>query len=298
MTAFITDPSIRALLLGPYGAFPRPTAQTKSSFETRTSAINVTPTSQWRFSIQDIKDDSLWLSNEASIDEVIALRLVVQECQSRPAMQLLSGFSVEEVRALQEVAGDTHLDLSMRGVHGSDGTSDMKAATDTEKFLNTDSRRLRILNIYLVERDYILRCSSLFIQLALLDEPSLPSADGGPADRRGNAGSLQDLLVSAGISGSDTRVFALNCTRAVRKRIENLEAGSGWFRPQGGRDSLEIEWARSQLTEAIHIIDLMFWVLYAKSGIPTAEVILEWFRMYKQYGYFDEFELVSPLSDA
>ena len=54
-----------------------------------------------------MKEDALWLSEKAQIDETAALRVVVQECQSRAATRLRTPFSEEELAGIRETAGNS-----------------------------------------------------------------------------------------------------------------------------------------------------------------------------------------------
>jgi nuclear pore complex protein Nup188 len=54
-----------------------------------------------------VKEDALWLSEKAQIDETAALRVAVEECQSRAAARLITLFSEEELASIRETAGNS-----------------------------------------------------------------------------------------------------------------------------------------------------------------------------------------------
>ena len=54
-----------------------------------------------------MKEDALWLSEKAQIDETSALRVVVEECQSRAAARLSAPFSEDELTNIREAAGNS-----------------------------------------------------------------------------------------------------------------------------------------------------------------------------------------------
>lgn len=54
-----------------------------------------------------MKEDALWLSGKAQIDETSALRVVVVECQSRAAARLSAPFSEDELINIRETAGNS-----------------------------------------------------------------------------------------------------------------------------------------------------------------------------------------------
>ncbi|PQE16945.1 hypothetical protein CJF30_00003662 [Rutstroemia sp. NJR-2017a BBW] len=101
---FFSDPKVLDLLSQPCDAFPKPTADTKDAFEQKFRPINADNSST---EIQTAKDDALWLSKEADLDEVSALRVVIEEYQSRAYAQLLGPFSEEEIISLNDAIGDT-----------------------------------------------------------------------------------------------------------------------------------------------------------------------------------------------
>jgi nuclear pore complex protein Nup188 len=138
---YLTTPTVRALLARPFDSSP-PTAQTKSVFETKTSAINVTPSSDARYDIKQLKEDALWLSASAKIDEVSALRIVVQECQARTTAKLLGRFSEAELASIRESAGDSKFSSPVTASLLSRGADITELQVD---FVTDDNRRQRIL---------------------------------------------------------------------------------------------------------------------------------------------------------
>ena len=81
----------------------KPSSKSKSELETLTSAINVTPTPNSRYSVKEIKEDVLWLSEAVQIDELQSLRLTLLEWQSRPARQALVTIRRPEVEDFDAV---------------------------------------------------------------------------------------------------------------------------------------------------------------------------------------------------
>jgi nuclear pore complex protein Nup188 len=112
LRAFLTATENTQILSRPWKPFPDPSQQEKSKFESKTAPISVTPTPNGHYSIDEIKEDSLWLSKDARISEYAALQLVVQEWQSRPTVQLLSGLTEEEALSVQDAAGTANLGAS------------------------------------------------------------------------------------------------------------------------------------------------------------------------------------------
>lgn len=210
---FLGDPEVLQLIASPYDAYAEPSAQTKSAFERKTSAINVTPSSTMLYDVKQIKDDALWLSNVAKIGEVAALRVVVEECQSRAAAQLLGPFSEDELASIRDAAGDTKYSSSIPVGLVSRGPD----AQDIQKeFDKTDSRQKRILRIYLAERRYHLKCAERIIYSFILNH-------GGAAEENRSwlSRSAEDLE-STPLRSGDGGQFLLRCICAIETNMKNL----------------------------------------------------------------------------
>jgi nuclear pore complex protein Nup188 len=286
---YLTTPTVRALLARPFDSSP-PTAQTKSVFETKTSAINVTPSSDARYDIKQLKEDALWLSASAKIDEVSALRIVVQECQARTTAKLLGRFSEAELASIRESAGDSKFSSPVTASLLSRGADITELQVD---FVTDDNRRQRILLLYLSERRYFLECLKRLIQayfiknhLDLENERRqvLPVADDW-LQRVGRG------FVTADISKIED--FRLQCLLSIRKNVESIGNGSGWY--NGERQELEVDSVRTHLTEATHTMEILFYMIYFDDEFPTSGMILRWFELLRDCGFFDQFVMVSSL---
>jgi len=293
----LSEPYVLQLLAKPFDAFARATAQTKSAFETKTAAINVTPTTDGRYNIGEIKEDSLWLSKEVDIDEIAALRIVVEEWQTRSASRLSCAFTDEETSTLQAAVGnatDVQLNSTSRALLSGAGG----LGTDPETFGTQESRRLRIISAYLTERTYILRCAETLLQrcvysdhivrqgVAMTPEGEIPWVETV----------AKDLRDAVHLSGRESNTFQANCIKGLRTCIERLVQGSGWFKQDGGRDDVELEFTRTQLAEAIHILELLFQALDIARCIPAAKTVLEWYQLLSEFGYLDQYQAVSNFS--
>ena len=73
--SFLSDAESYNLLKRPLAPFLPPSSGTKSQFDHRTAAINITPDDSAPYNLTQIKEDALWLSTEGGIDEVVALRV-------------------------------------------------------------------------------------------------------------------------------------------------------------------------------------------------------------------------------
>lgn len=220
---FFSEAKVLELLAHPSKAFPAPSQQSKAAFETKTSAINVTPSSNTRYNIKEVKEDAIWLSNEARIDEVTALRIVLEECQDRSSAQLLGRFSNEELASIREAAGATQASTAL--------LSDSDAIQ--EDFDCPKSRRQRILSTYLSARRNILQCLNVVFQKTLY---SGPEASGGRKGKDPQAPEswvqrIGNNLVRA-MGDQDRWIVEAISTIAVH--ATNLGSGSGWLKQDGG----------------------------------------------------------------
>jgi nuclear pore complex protein Nup188 len=290
---FLADPKVVQLLAHPFEAYPPPSAQSKASFETKTSAINVTPSSSAKYDIKEIKEDSLWLSKVAKLDEVSALRLVTEECQFRTSAQLLGQFSEEELASITSAAGNgqysSPIPLSLV-------VQVLDPETIQQQFARQDSRRQRILRTYLSERRYLLKTSERLLDIAFLHQDKEQNAAGKGKGKsktvelgwQANCGiaiaSQQDL--------DNPQSFIIQCIQAIGATLKKLQEGSGWSDADGERGDIEVEWIRSQFTEATHAMELLWQYIVNVMGIPTGRVLLEWFRLQQSYAFFNSFESV------
>jgi nuclear pore complex protein Nup188 len=288
---FLSSPEVRQLLLHPFKAFPKPSPQSKTVFETKTSAINVTPAPGSRYDIKEIKEDTLWLSKEASIDEVSALRLVVVEWQTRTSTQLLDLFSNEELAGIQDAAGQSQSSLPVALLSRGPDSKSLEEAYDS-----SESRRLRILYTYLSESRHLLKCVDILLQYAI---------HGGHTESQKGAagGSRSQRLVEIGQSlarrgPKESQEFLLECIAGVEANIKKVDSGSGWYEEDGGREEVELEWTNSQVAEATLTMQIIFQTVDISEAIASSTTVLAWLNLTASYGFFDGFPNVrlSPYS--
>jgi nuclear pore complex protein Nup188 len=307
---FLSDETVIDVLSQPFNLYHRPSQQSKSNFETKTAAIYITPATRGQYNINEIKEDALWLSQETKIDEVVALRIVIQEWQNRPAVQLLSGFSGEELASIQDASGVENLRTSVGGARVSSLFSTVGTQVlDSSTFLSAPNRRFRFLDIYLSERRYALKVSQLLISAALdADQSDLPREHGAsPKARRKRNGKESRSWVEEVAKSiyQGQRLLAksqtvdgllLQVIPAFELRIRGYETGSGWFEAEGGREEVEDAWATNMLEEMTHIMQIMFLHLHFSTDISSSQTVLLWFRLMSRHGFFEVFDPVSLTS--
>jgi nuclear pore complex protein Nup188 len=289
---FLADPEVLQLLAHPFDAHAQPSTQTKAAFETKTSAINVTPSSSAKYDIKEIKEDSLWLSKLAKIDEVSALRLVTEECQSRTSAQFLGQFSEEELASIRDAAGNNQypslLPVSLL-VQGLDPNAFQ------QQFARKDTRRQRILRTFFSQRRYLLKCTERLIDVAFSNRDITEENGTG----KGKAVELEPswqvtcgMALASRVDLDNLEPIILRCIQALSTNLKNLDDGSGWSDEDGERGNIEIEWARNQFTEATHAMELLWQFLANSVGVPSCQIILEWFRLQQSCGFFNIYESV------
>ena len=289
------------MLIQPFLPFPAPNPQTKASFETKTSAISVAPSPHGRYDITQIKDDSLWLSNKADIDEVSALRITVLEWQSRPAAKLLREDLNDSVASAQANGGASSqaalgASLFLTPTGPAFSGKDVAISFDT-----LDARRQRLLELYLSERRYLIKTCEHIISKALYESTSDDGRDTSICE--GGCGWIitlgHNILSNWDIHGhvrQSSKNFFVVTTDAIDARIRALESGSGWSDGGDIYEELELAYERNQILEIIHAMQIMLILLNSSIKLPRSDACLGWFRLMFRFRFFESFQPVSPSS--
>lgn len=288
----------------PYSA---PSPESKSSFETKTSAINVAPSSQARYDISQIKEDALWLSSQAKFDEVSALRIAVLEWQTRPIAHLLRGDGGEGL-----VDGNTNTNAASKFqslIIDPRASLLARSATPGSNAQSIDSvvgRRERLLEIYLSERRYILKTAEYIVSGLFCTQPlsleekaaNKPEANALWLNAIGtkivSAWSLEENLDGKFKASNDSNYGFINkAVASLRSRLEALARGLCWSGLEDVQERVEIAWASNQMVEAVHILQLILDVLQISKTLLRAASMLPWFRLMAEVGFFEDFQPAS-----
>ena len=289
------------LLSRPFSPYSAPTSKTKASFETKTSAINVSPSSNGRYDIKQIKDDALWLSEKTVIDEVAALRITVLEWQTRPANRLLMSDAYD---GYQDYLNTIEINGFKSSVFKSDpflvaGRSPPKGE-DVNFFEDVKGRHQRLLQIYLSERQYLIRTCEFIVFVALFDTfPQLSDDTGNKArslDMPGWLTGVGDQVLAAwnlnGLTQNSDKHFTVDAVNALRLRCQGLRSGPGWVRDEPSCEQINQAWGKNQFLEIIYIMQLLFTLLVSSKKLTSSDTVLAWFRLMDEYGFFNNLELV------
>ena len=295
----LEDPQTIQILARAFSPFQSPTPQTKSSFETKTSAINVTPSSQARYDIKQIQEDTLWLSKQTNIDEVSALRIAILEWQTRSAQQLLRDSPDEPSAYRHRGGGASNFRASVFEPGSSLLAKSVQGKKSTKSFDERGSRYRRLLETYLSERRCILKCNEILTLIAFNDSnrsssvPEIQKKDKMSWLREVGASVLSTWNLDDATRGKSKHPI-IEAVDALRTRLEGMTQGSGWLQDEGAQEDIELAWARSQVLEMIHIMQIVFHLLEASTDLVRSSAILSWFRLMKDCEFYDNVQLVSP----
>lgn len=291
----LTDPQTVSILVHAFAPFPAPTPQSKSSFETKTSAINVTPSAHSRFDIEQIKEDTLWLSKETNTNEVSALRIALLEWQTRSAVLLLQHNGDAQIASRNSGAGAGSFGASIFDPGSSIlARSTSKGNETAAEFEEIGERHKRLLETYLSERRCILKCSEFMTFIALCKSDS-------PDDQEQNSSNwLREIgaeVLSAWNfnhpSKSSQKHPIISAVDTLRSRLEVMAQGSGWLQGEDPQEDIELAWLRSQILEMIHVMQITLNLVEASSGLVESPAVLAWFRLMKESNFYESVQPVS-----
>ena len=265
----------------------------------------MTPASHARYDINEIKDQSVWLSEQTKVDEVSALRIAVLEWQTRPTERLLQG----RPTGVLEDDPETSLNVIKSAQFQSDADSAVVGQRalehDAKTLSEKGSRRLRLIKLLLSERRYVLKCSEYILSYVVY---TLEDSKNGRKSRN-DALRLPwfkeiglDLLskwtpekpTTTKRVGQNPK-FLNEAISEVRSKIEALGSGSGWSVPEAGQD-FEVIWGCNQAIELIHILQIIETLLQSTNCVLQAAVVVPWFRLMGECGFLEGFELVGKAS--
>ncbi|OJD16527.1 hypothetical protein AJ78_03304 [Emergomyces pasteurianus Ep9510] len=291
---FLSCPESLRILSNPFSPFNAPNERSKSDFQSKTAAIHVPTTPRGPWNLDEIKNDTTWLSKRTQIDEISALRIVVYERQNRPGHDLLSEFSEEETTSLQDAIGIGNLSQSTRGSQAIEILK-YKGETNLEPngLSGDELRHAKLFQLYLSEKQHILKLSQRLLCVAL--RRRAPGSHDSHA-KKSQVGHEQTKLEELGKSifglqsgkGLDA-VSTKQCIEAIRTRITNLEAGSGWLLPDEPNVEIELVWQTNTLEELNQILQFLVLELQLCKAIPSAELLLSWLRLMAEYDFLEMF---------
>ncbi|KAL8860309.1 MAG: hypothetical protein Q9178_003280 [Gyalolechia marmorata] len=292
----LTDSHTLELLKSALLPYPPPTAQTKSTFETKTSAINVVPSTQGRFDVKQIRQDTLWLTAKAAIDEVTALRIVILEWQTRPSFQLQENCLADDIPSLAASLNASRFQSASSTLCPTQGFGySPNHDTTIESIASEKTRRKRLFSVYLTERRYKIKTCSYLVKCA----HARPENGTNKTTQRTSAfphwaEQIGHEIVNNWDVPGVFHVTGKNVLQSgidvLRSRIRDLQEGCRWFSDNELQEDIEVEWCQSQILEMLANLDIILNVLTMQNQLPRADLVLSWFRFMTDYGFFEVFQ--------
>ncbi|KAI1337992.1 nucleoporin subcomplex protein binding to Pom34-domain-containing protein [Xylariaceae sp. FL0016] len=300
---FFNDPLIQSFFTNPGSAFDPPTSSHNASFTKKTAAIHVTPTPNEKYDIGAIKADALWLSKNAGINEVAALRVVVIEYQSRSRSQLLGPISTQDVANLRSAAGAASAQTS-NILPGLNISSTLDAADIQADFDKPESRKRRIFETYLAERRCYAAVNDYLFTLMLQEKlPMAPATEASGLIRK-------SFLEAYGMSPKQSRKSpAETPTRTLHALVSQylgllpggIQLASAPFDAtvedrELYSDELQEQWIQTFLTEIAHRMTIIFQLLDLSSESFVSDTIAkQWFSLVSELGFLERLQAFSPV---
>ncbi|KAH8426220.1 uncharacterized protein LDX57_003967 [Aspergillus melleus] len=267
---------------------------TRTDFESKTAAIHAETSAQASYNLKEIKDDALWLSQKAGIDETSALRIAVLEWQNRPATRLLSGFAEEETSSLQGATGAENFRVSLAGPSFAEVLNpNAGSKNDASLFESTENRRLRLSNIYLLERGHIVKTARKLLAILLNDKTNGMFTEQAQDERSAQLCQLAETVFESKLSGEGWRTFVQACIKAIRDRLTALEGDGGWLGLAESNEATEDMWRTTLVEETLHILQILFLLLQSSTEIPAGELQVSWLQLMKDYSFLEPLQVVS-----
>jgi nuclear pore complex protein Nup188 len=290
--AFFSHPEVIQLLSDGLKPFPPPSPKSKSEFESKTAAIHVETNGQSSFDLKEIKADALWLSQQAKIDEIAALRITILEWQNRPAKRLTIGFSSEEATSLQSAAGAENLRGSLAGPNFASLLSQTARGDGVQAFDKEEKRRLRLREIYLSEASHIVKTLRKLLVLSLHDAISADSTTFDTSIRKLALRKIGTKIFQTRSTGAGLNRFMQECISSIRSRLKSLEGDGGWLNAADSGEEMENIWRTNIVEEIVHIVQIMFHQLHASVEISDADLLLSWLELMAEYSFLEPIQVV------
>lgn len=270
LDAFFQDATVLSILSAPLSPFSPPTSQSKTDFETRTAAIHAVPSGDGHYDINQIKEDALWLSKEAGVQETDALRITLVEWQQRSASRLLADWSQDERLGIQNAAANAHFRQSVQPIP----EPDQKSNFDSQQ-----QRRFRLFDTLYAEKSSILALSAILAGLAL------------PQDLQPAALKIRASWRTAAVSiwrtqKASSPSFFLQCVDALRSKLESLVSPDKWPTLVSDDEDLAHSFVKSTFTQLVLTLRLAYLHVFALKEVPNSDLVVHWFSLMDESAFF------------
>ena len=212
-------------------------------------------------------------------------------------MQLLRGRLVDEITPLANGIGGNQLQASFLGAASSlFGKSSGVGANAPAPFDDAGPRRRRLLETHLSERRYILKTTE-YITFAASCKAQVRSPNNVTIQESSWLEEVGTAIITTwmgdGAAQTKSKIFVAEI-EALRSRTESLKTGSGWSSDESQQEEIELAWARNQILEMIHIMQILLIRLDLSLTSPiTPDSILPWYRLMNDCAFYDNLQMVS-----
>lgn len=276
------------MLREPAKVFAPANESTRSDFEARTVPTNVISSHASQWDVAKIKEDAQWLSKNAGINLVAALRLVVIEIQSRSRRQLTDALSSQDAANLREAAGLSNGQAAALFPGIEFGTT-VDADEVSADFETTEARQRRLFDTLLTERRYFMMAADYFHSIRLYDQ--LPFNTTVIVDQLTELYNIQPPSHPKTELGKTLSAYMQYVADSMR-RIESGVASVTDEQSLRG-DQFEIAWLTTSLVEIVHALSVIFQVVDSMDkDFVLASIVNQWFSMMELYSFFDPIQSV------
>lgn len=299
---YLTDPLVQSFFTKPGSAFDPPADKNShhAAFVKKTAAIQVTPAPNDKYDINVIKEDALWLSRNARINEIAALRVVVVEFQSRPQSQLLGPISNQDVANLREAAGAANAQTT-NILPGFNIASTLDATEIQANFEKPESRKRRIFQTYLDECRYYAATNDYILTLMLQESlPMLPATDASRTIRKSflQAYGMSPKQPQKSPLDTPTKTFHALVTQYLNILPDSVSRSQAALDAMVDDKVLSTEelnerWIQTWLTESLHRMVVIFQLLDLSSDVfVSAQVAQQWFSLVSAFSFLGQLQSV------
>lgn len=275
----------------PTKAFAAKLDSANADFETKTSAIHVTPSSNGKYDVKTLKEDAQWLAKNAKLNLLAALRIALIESQSRAAAHLGGQLSLQDELNLRDAAGDNEAQSSSLAIANSVESTD--ADTLWEKFQKEEPRRLRLFKTYLSERRFFTMAVSHLHSLMFYGK--LPIATNVALDKLSQRYNLPQPVSGQGdIEGrrafvESTITAYLDFLALVTEESETPLDGIT-DDPVVFIEEVAVEWLRTTMDQAVNTVLVVFQALdFMNAVMIEPNLVARWFSMMKGHSFFSAY---------
>ncbi|KAI3337589.1 nucleoporin subcomplex protein binding to Pom34-domain-containing protein [Xylariaceae sp. AK1471] len=297
---FFNDPLVQSFFTSPSSAFEPPSDKSPhhATFEKKTAAIHVTPVPNDKYDINVIKEDALWLSKNARINEVAALRVVVVEYQTRPTSQLLGPISNQDIASLRAAAGAGNTQTS-NIIPGINLTATLNASEIQAEFDKAESRRRRVFQTYLSERRYYAATNDYLFTLMLQEKlPMSPATEASSSIRKSllEVYGMSSKQPQKSTADTPTKTYhALiaqyislipDCIQRAGASLESVVQDKGFV-----NEDMQELWMQTSLTEMLHRMTILFQLLDRTSDCFASDNIAKkWFSLVDELNFLNQLQ--------